>query len=115
MIYCISRQLTGTWFLKHCQHAYKSCDSILKFVNMKKLLLLVTHYKILSTQREWAEAKRELQEQRDLVRNLSLEHDSSLKDARKQVDELNKELATAVRSVANAESRAAIAEVLQFF
>ncbi|KAL1566884.1 nuclear-pore anchor-like isoform X1 [Salvia divinorum] len=61
-------------------------------------------------EREWAEAKRELQEQRDLVRNLSLEHDSSLKDARKQVDELNKELANALRSIANAESRAAIAE-----
>ncbi|XP_057795095.1 nuclear-pore anchor [Salvia miltiorrhiza] len=61
-------------------------------------------------EREWAEAKRELQEQRDLVRNLSLEHGSTLKDARKQVDELNKELANALRSVANAESRAAIAE-----
>lgn len=35
-----------------------------------------------------------------------------MKDARKQVDELNTELANALRSVANAESRAAIAEVL---
>lgn len=61
-------------------------------------------------EREWAEAKRELQEQRDLVRNLSLEHESTLNDARKQVDELNKELNNALRSVANAESRAAIAE-----
>lgn len=86
----------------------------MKFVSMKMLLLLVAHYKLLSMQREWAEAKRELQEQRDLVRNLSLEHGSSLKDARKQVDELNKELANALRSLANAESRAAIAEVLLF-
>lgn len=62
-------------------------------------------------QREWAEAKRELQEQRDLVRSLSLEHGSSLKDAHKQIDELNKELANSLRSVANANSRAAIAEV----
>ncbi|KAL1563061.1 nuclear-pore anchor-like [Salvia divinorum] len=61
-------------------------------------------------EREWAEAKRELQEQRDLVRSLSLEHGSSLKDAHKQIDELNKELANSLRSVANAESRAAIAE-----
>ncbi|KAG6420891.1 hypothetical protein SASPL_117435 [Salvia splendens] len=61
-------------------------------------------------EREWAEAKRELQEQRDLVRSLSLDHGSSLKDAHKQIDELNKELANSLRSVANAESRAAIAE-----
>ncbi|XP_047951702.1 nuclear-pore anchor-like [Salvia hispanica] len=61
-------------------------------------------------EREWAEAKRELQEQRDLVRSLSLEHGSSLKDAHKQIDELNKELANSLRSVANANSRAAIAE-----
>ncbi|XP_042060222.1 nuclear-pore anchor-like [Salvia splendens] len=61
-------------------------------------------------EREWAEAKGELQEQRDLVRSLSLEHGSSLKDAHKQIDELNKELANSMRSVANANSRAAIAE-----
>lgn len=73
------------------------------------------HYELLSMQREWAEAKRELQEQRDLVRNLSLEHESTLNDARKQVDELNKELNNALRSVANAESRAAIAEVLLLY
>ncbi|KAH6764476.1 hypothetical protein C2S51_015725 [Perilla frutescens var. frutescens] len=61
-------------------------------------------------EREWTEAKRELQEQRDLVRHLSLEHESTLKDARKQVDELHKELTDALRSVANAESRAAVTE-----
>lgn len=76
------------------------------------LCWFVVHYELFSMQREWAEAKRELQEQRDLVRNLSLEHESTLNDARKQVDELNKELNNALRSVANAESRAAIAEVL---
>lgn len=76
------------------------------------LCWFVVHYELLSMQREWAEAKRELQEQRDLVRNLSLEHENTLNDARKQVDELNKELNNALRSVANAESRAAIAEVL---
>lgn len=86
----------------------------MKFVNKKLLLWLVMHYEVLSMQREWAEAKREVQEQRDLVRNLSAEHESSLKDARKQVDELNKDLANALRSVANAESRAAIAEVLLY-
>ncbi|KAH6778562.1 hypothetical protein C2S51_009874 [Perilla frutescens var. frutescens] len=53
--------------------------------------------------REWAEVKRELQEQRDLVMQLSFEHGSTLKDALK-------ELTDALRSVANAKSRAAVAE-----
>lgn len=63
-------------------------------------------------QREWAEAKRELQEERDNVRNLILERESTLKNALRQVEDLSKELATALQSVADAEARAAVAEVL---
>ncbi|KAL0407153.1 UNVERIFIED_CONTAM: Nuclear-pore anchor [Sesamum latifolium] len=61
-------------------------------------------------EREWAEAKRELQEERDNVRNLTLERESTLKNALRQVEELSKELASALQSVAVAESKAAVAE-----
>ncbi|KAK6133125.1 hypothetical protein DH2020_033164 [Rehmannia glutinosa] len=61
-------------------------------------------------EREWADAKRQLQEERDNVRNLTLERESTLKNGFRQVEELNKELATALQSVAAAESRAAVAE-----
>ncbi|KAG8365302.1 hypothetical protein BUALT_Bualt18G0090400 [Buddleja alternifolia] len=61
-------------------------------------------------EREWAEVKRELQEERDNVRNLTLERESTLKNALRQVEDLSKELANALQSVAAAESRAAIAE-----
>ncbi|KAK6154564.1 hypothetical protein DH2020_008812 [Rehmannia glutinosa] len=57
-------------------------------------------------EREWADAKRQLQEERDNVRILLL----SVKNGFRQVEELNKELATALQSVAAAESRAAVAE-----
>ncbi|KAK4484958.1 hypothetical protein RD792_007563 [Penstemon davidsonii] len=61
-------------------------------------------------EREWAEAKKELQEERDNVRNLTLERESSMNNALRQVEELSKELANALQSVAVAESRAAVAE-----
>ncbi|KAL3614899.1 hypothetical protein CASFOL_040560 [Castilleja foliolosa] len=61
-------------------------------------------------EREWAEAKEQLQEERDAVRNLTLERESSMKNGFKQVEDLSKELATALQSVAAAESRAAVAE-----
>ncbi|KAI3466289.1 hypothetical protein Pfo_022951 [Paulownia fortunei] len=61
-------------------------------------------------EREWAEAKRELQEERDNVRNLTLERESTWKNGFRQVEELSKELAKALQSVAAAESRAAVAE-----
>ncbi|KAL6544653.1 hypothetical protein OROMI_023515 [Orobanche minor] len=61
-------------------------------------------------EREWAEAKRQLQEERDNVRNLTVERESSLKNGFRQVEELSKDLANAWQSVAVAESRAAVAE-----
>ncbi|KAL3625105.1 hypothetical protein CASFOL_031773 [Castilleja foliolosa] len=61
-------------------------------------------------EREWAEAKKQLQEERDAVRNLTLERESFMKNSFRQVEDLRKELATVLQSVAAAESRAAVAE-----
>nr|POF20463.1 nuclear-pore anchor [Quercus suber] len=61
-------------------------------------------------EREWAEAKRELQEERDNVRNLTVDREQTLKNAMRQVEEMGKELADALRAVEAAESRAAVAE-----
>ncbi|KAK7842226.1 nuclear-pore anchor [Quercus suber] len=61
-------------------------------------------------EREWAEAKRELQEERDNVRNLTVDREQTLKNAMRQVEEMGKELADALRAVVAAESRAAVAE-----
>lgn len=55
--------------------------------------------------------KRQLQEERDNVRRLALEHETTLKDALKQTEELGRERANALQSLAAAESRAAVAEV----
>lgn len=62
-------------------------------------------------QREWAEAKKELNEERDNVRNITLERESSLNNALKQVEEIGKELRKALNALAAAEARASIAEV----
>ncbi|KAK4595107.1 hypothetical protein RGQ29_018748 [Quercus rubra] len=61
-------------------------------------------------EREWVEAKRELQEERDNVRNLTVDREQTLKNAMRQVEEMGKELADALRAVTAAESRAAVAE-----
>nr|XP_027063206.1 nuclear-pore anchor [Coffea arabica] len=61
-------------------------------------------------EREWAEAKKELNEERDRVRNLTLERESSLNSALKQVEESGKELSKALHALAAAEARASIAE-----
>ncbi|XP_059661908.1 nuclear-pore anchor isoform X2 [Cornus florida] len=61
-------------------------------------------------EREWVEAKKELQEQRDNVRSLSLDRENTMKNAMRQVEEMGKELANALHSFAAAESRAAVAE-----
>lgn len=66
-------------------------------------------------QREWAEAKKELQEERDNVRKLILDRENTIKDAMRQVEEMGKELANALHAVALAESRAAVAEVFISF
>nr|BAO49711.1 nuclear pore complex protein TPRa [Nicotiana benthamiana] len=61
-------------------------------------------------EKEWAEAKKELQEERDKVRNLMLERESDYKNALRRTEEMGKELASTSRSLAAAESRAVIAE-----
>ncbi|KAK2974228.1 hypothetical protein RJ640_016714 [Escallonia rubra] len=61
-------------------------------------------------EREWAEAKSELLRERDNVRNLTLERESSMKSAMRQVEEMGKELANGLHAVAGAEARAALAE-----
>ncbi|KAB1212855.1 Nuclear-pore anchor [Morella rubra] len=66
---------------------------------------------IKQVEREWAEAKKELQEQRDNVRNLAVDREQTIKNAMRQVEEMGKELANALRAVAAAESRAAVAEM----
>ncbi|XP_010260814.1 PREDICTED: nuclear-pore anchor isoform X2 [Nelumbo nucifera] len=61
-------------------------------------------------EREWAEAKKELQEERDNVRTLTRDRENTLKNAMKQVEQMGKELADALHAVAAAEARAAVAE-----
>ncbi|PIA37605.1 hypothetical protein AQUCO_03000279v1 [Aquilegia coerulea] len=61
-------------------------------------------------ERDWAQAKKELQEERDNVRTLTLDRDLTIKKAMRQVEELGNQLSDALRAVASAESRAAVAE-----
>lgn len=62
-------------------------------------------------QKEWAEAKKDLQQERDDARTLRLEREGTLSSAMKQVEDMGKELANALHAVATAESKAAVAEV----
>ncbi|KAK1387944.1 Nuclear-pore anchor [Heracleum sosnowskyi] len=61
-------------------------------------------------EKEWAEAKKDLQQERDNARTLRLEREGSLSSAMKQVEDMRKELANALHAVATAESTAAVAE-----
>ncbi|KAL7186962.1 hypothetical protein ACSBR2_028631 [Camellia fascicularis] len=61
-------------------------------------------------EKEWAEAKKELQEERDNVRRLTLDREETMKNAMRQVQEMGKELANALNAVAAAEAKAAVAE-----
>ncbi|KAI4323302.1 hypothetical protein L6164_022918 [Bauhinia variegata] len=61
-------------------------------------------------EREWVEAKKELQEERANVRTSTVDHDQTIKSSMRQVEEMGKELANALHAVAVAESRAAVAE-----
>lgn len=70
--------------------------------------------KILTIQKEWAEAKQELNEERENVRRFTLDRDQTIKSSLRQVEDMNKELANALRAAASAESRAAVAEVWVF-
>ncbi|XP_010539174.1 PREDICTED: nuclear-pore anchor [Tarenaya hassleriana] len=65
---------------------------------------------IKQTEREWAEAKRELQEEKNNARNLSSDLEQTRKNAAKQVEETRKELANTLKTLSAAESRASVAE-----
>ncbi|XP_074591609.1 nuclear-pore anchor-like isoform X2 [Curcuma longa] len=59
-------------------------------------------------EREWAEAKRELQEERDRVHVLTNDKDNAHETSIKQLQEMKKELTDAWAAVTSAESRAAV-------
>ncbi|KAK8648811.1 hypothetical protein V6N13_129553 [Hibiscus sabdariffa] len=61
-------------------------------------------------EKEWAEAKKQVQEERDNVRTLISDREQTLKNAMKQVEDMGKELANALHASASAETRAAISE-----
>ncbi|KAG9439272.1 hypothetical protein H6P81_019437 [Aristolochia fimbriata] len=61
-------------------------------------------------ERELHETKKELQGERDRVRSLTSDKEQTLKDAMRQVEQLRKELADALRAATATESRAAAAE-----
>ncbi|KAB5544461.1 hypothetical protein DKX38_012573 [Salix brachista] len=62
-------------------------------------------------EREWAEAKKELQQERDTVRALTSDREQTLKNAMRQIDDMGKELANTLHAVSASETRAAVAEV----
>ncbi|KAL6633570.1 hypothetical protein ACP70R_026241 [Stipagrostis hirtigluma subsp. patula] len=61
-------------------------------------------------EREWAELKKELQDQRDHVRVLTLDKKSTFDSCMKQVEDMRKELQNSWKAASDAESRAAVAE-----
>ncbi|GAB2276376.1 hypothetical protein Dimus_011104 [Dionaea muscipula] len=61
-------------------------------------------------EKEWAEAKKELQDERDNARSLSLDRDRTIKDAMGRVEEMGKELAKVLHDLSAAEARAVVAE-----
>nr|XP_043614030.1 nuclear-pore anchor [Erigeron canadensis] len=62
------------------------------------------------TEQEWAEAKKELQIERDNVRKLTLEHESAMRGSMQRIEEMGKELANALHAVSEANARASVAE-----
>ena len=63
-------------------------------------------------QKEWAEAKKELQEERSNARNSTSDRNQTLNNAVRQVEGIGKEFANALKAVSAAESRASVAEVM---
>nr|CAB3451048.1 unnamed protein product [Digitaria exilis] len=61
-------------------------------------------------ERDWAELKKELQEQRDHVRVLALDKKNAFDSCMKQVEDMRKELQSSWKAASDAESRAAILE-----
>ncbi|PNT69655.1 hypothetical protein BRADI_3g59627v3 [Brachypodium distachyon] len=62
-------------------------------------------------ERDWAELKKEVQEQRDHVRVLTLDKQNAFDGCMKQVEDMRKELQSSWKACTDAESRAAVAEV----
>ena len=65
-------------------------------------------------EKEWAEAKTQVQEERDNVRTFISDCEHTLKNAMKQVKEIGKELANALHACAAAETRAAVSKARLF-
>ncbi|XP_062220247.1 nuclear-pore anchor-like [Phragmites australis] len=61
-------------------------------------------------ERDWAELKKELQEQRDHVRVLTLDKKNAFDSCMNQVDDMRKELQNSWKAASDAESKAAILE-----
>ncbi|XP_057747193.1 uncharacterized protein LOC130966412 [Arachis stenosperma] len=64
--------------------------------------------------REWAKAKRDLQEERENMWRLMHDRDQTIKNTMRQVEDLSKELANALSVAASVESRTAVAEAKLF-
>ncbi|CAA7392158.1 unnamed protein product [Spirodela intermedia] len=86
----------------------QSSDEVREDARRMEKIRLEEHAK--QIEREWAEAKKELQEERDRVRKLTGEREKILENSLAQVEETRKQLADAWRAVSSAESRAAVAE-----
>lgn len=63
-------------------------------------------------QKEWAEAKTELEMECAHGQNLIAQQDTAVSEALKQVEVANKELSQALKAVSAAETRAQVAEVI---
>lgn len=62
-------------------------------------------------QKEWAEARKELEVEREHGRHSTSQRDRAVSEALKRVEAVSKELADAMKAVSAAETRAQIAEV----
>jgi nucleoprotein TPR len=65
-------------------------------------------------QKEWAEAKTELEMERAHGQNLIAQRDKAVSEALERVEVASKELAEALKAVSTAETRAQVAEVILF-
>lgn len=81
-------------------------------LKLKQVLQLPNSYYF---QRDWAEAKKELQEERDNVRTLTLDREQTLRNAMEKVEEVAKKLTDASHACSAAEARATVAEVYYLF
>ena len=85
--------------------------SALPFLYKTQLYIFLLFTFWVDLQRDWAELKKELQEQRDHVRILTLDKKNAFDSCMKQVEDMRKELQSSCKAASDAESRAAILEV----